>query len=77
MDDQTVFFVLKKVIKEEYGKFGLEKMKPGYFSNKTLHIKTKSSAWASELWTNRNKLIKKINLELGGNYIEKMKMNNQ
>jgi hypothetical protein len=75
IDDATVFFIFKKILQMEYGNAGSGKFTADYFSKKTLHIKAKNSAWAAELWTNRGKLIKKINLELGGVYIEKLKMN--
>ena len=74
IDDKTIFFIFKKILQEEYGSVGLEKFKTDYFLNKSLHVKASSSAWAAELWINRNKLIKKINLELGGEYIERLKM---
>ena len=75
IDDKTIFFVFKKILQTEYGNVGSGKFSADYFSKKTLHIKTKNSAWAAELWINRGKLIKKINLELGGEYIERLRMN--
>jgi len=75
IDDKTVFFIFRKVIKTEYGRTGLEKFKAEHFSKKTLCVKTNSSAWAAELWTNRSVLIKKINYELNGDYINKIKIN--
>jgi len=73
LDDQTVFFVFRRVIQEEFGKVGLEKFTPDYFSGRTLFIKSVSSVWASELFTNRNKIIRKMNKELGEGSIENIK----
>ena len=61
LDEKSVFFVFKKVIQKEFGETGLGKIVPDYFSNKTLVIKSKNPAWAAELWTNREKIIKALN----------------
>lgn len=74
LDDQTVFYVFRKVIKEEFGNVGIEKFQPDYFGNKILHIKSTSSAWASELWLNRNVIVKKMNEELGEGSVKMIKM---
>lgn len=73
MDDQTVFYVFKKVIKEEFGNLGAENFQPDYFSGETIFIKCKSPAWASELWLNKTRVIRKINEELGENLIKDIK----
>ena len=74
LDDQTVFHVFKKVIKEEFGNLGEAKFIPDYFSNQKIFIKSKSSAWASELWLNRDKIIRKINETLGENGVKEIKI---
>lgn len=73
LDDKTVFFVFKKVIQEEFGNLGIESFQADYFSGKTIFIKCKSSNWASELWLNKNKIIRKINKELGESIITDIK----
>ncbi len=75
LDDKTVFYVFKKVIQEEFGNIGAEKFRPEYFGNKVLAIKSDSSAWASELWLNKGKIIRKLNKELGEGSVEKIKVN--
>lgn len=74
LDDQTVFFVFKKVIKEEFGNVGIEKLIPDYFNNKTLFVKSDSSAWASEMWLQKDRIVRKMNAELGERTIEKIKV---
>lgn len=74
LDDQTAFFVFRKVIKEEFGNVGVEKLIPDFFKDKTVFIKSESSAWASELWLNKDRVIRKMNNELGKGSIEKIKM---
>jgi hypothetical protein len=74
LDDKTIFFVFKKVIEEEFGLIGKQKFTPDYFTHKTLFIKADNSAWSSELWTNKLRIIKKINEELGEDVVENIKM---
>jgi len=74
LDDQTVFFVFKKVIKEEFGNVGIEKLIPDYYNNKTIFVKSESSAWASEMWLQKDKIVRKMNTELGEGTIEKIKV---
>jgi hypothetical protein len=74
LDDKTVFFVFKKVIQEEFGNLGVENFKPDYFDGKKIFIKCFSSNWASELWLNKNKIVRKINKELGEDVIEEIKV---
>lgn len=74
LDDQTVFFVFKKVIKEEFGNVGAEKLIPDYYQNKTVFVKSDSSAWASEMWLQKDRIVRKMNAELGEGTIEKIKV---
>jgi predicted nucleic acid-binding Zn ribbon protein len=74
LDDKTVFFVFKKVVQEEFGNLGVDNFKPDYFDGKKIFIKCYSSNWASELWVNKNKIVRKINKELGENVIEEIKV---
>jgi len=73
LDDKTVFYVFKKVIQEDFGKLGIESFVPDYFTGKTIFIRCKNSAWASELWLNKNRIIRKINEELGEKVITDIK----
>lgn len=73
LDDKTVFFVFKKVIQAEFGKMGVENFQADYFSGKTIFIKCQSSNWASELWLNKNKIIRLINKDLGEDIITDIK----
>jgi hypothetical protein len=73
LDDNDIFYVFRRVIKEEYGNVGAEKFTADFFKNKTLFVKSDSSAWASELWMNKEKIIKKINDELGTEAVARIK----
>ncbi|MFZ2188487.1 MAG: DciA family protein [Candidatus Moraniibacteriota bacterium] len=74
LDDKTIFFVFKKVIEEEFGAIGRQKFNPEYFANKILFIRADNSIWSAELWTNKARIIKKINEELGEDGVENIKM---
>jgi len=73
VDEKDVFFIFQKIIREEYGNVGAEKLKADFFKNKTLFIKSDSSAWASELWMNKDKIIRKMKKELGEDAVERIK----
>lgn len=64
LDEKTVFYVLKKVLKNEYGNKGVEKLKPDYYKSGKLFINSDSSSWANELWLDREEIKNKINKEL-------------
>ena len=74
LDDKTIFFIFRKVIRSEFGNLGLEKFVPDYFSGKTLFIKSDSAVWKAELWTNRGKITDLINHEIGDNVVERIKV---
>lgn len=73
VDDKAIFFVFKKIVKQEFGNFGVENFVPDYFSGKTVFIKCKSPAWASELFLHKNKLVRMMNAELGEDLMEDIK----
>jgi len=74
LDDKTVFFVFKKVISDEFGLIGKQKFNPEYFAHKTLFIKAENSIWSAELWTNKTRIIKKINQEVGDDVVGDIKL---
>lgn len=74
LDDQTVFYVFRKVIKEEFGNVGIEKLIPDYYNNKTIFVKSDSSAWKAEIWLQRDRIVRKMNAELGEGSIERIKV---
>lgn len=74
LNDKDIFYIFQRVIREEYGNIGVEKFKADFYKNRILFIKSDSSAWASELWMNKDKLIKKMNAELGDGAVERIKI---
>ncbi|MFA5993522.1 MAG: DciA family protein [Parcubacteria group bacterium] len=74
LDDKTIFYIFKKVIKEEFGNMGVVNLRPEYYKDKTIFVKSDSSVWSSELWLNRDKVVRKINTEIGGKVIDRIKI---
>ena len=73
-DEKTILFLFKKVIQKEFGSLGGEKFLPQRFSSKTIFIKSISPSWSSELWMNEERILAKINQELGEKLVEKIKV---
>lgn len=74
LDEKTAFFIFRKVIQKEFGVLGSEKFSPEHFAKKTIFIKSNSPAWSAELWMNKERIVSKINQELGEELIEKIKI---
>jgi hypothetical protein len=74
LDDKTIFFVFKRVVEAEFGQIGKEKFTPDYFAKKTLFVKAQNSVWSAELWTNKVRIIAKINEEIGEKALDDIKM---
>lgn len=74
LNDKDIFYVFKKVIQEEFGNIGAANLKPDYFGKNILHIKSESSAWASELWLNKNLILRKLKKKLGEGAVKEIKL---
>jgi len=74
LDEKTVFYIFSKVIQEEFGKRGAANLRPDFYKNGKIFVKTESSNWASELWLNRGKIIRGINKELGTEEVKEIKL---
>lgn len=65
LDDKTVFFLFRKIIREEYGNRGVNELSPVSFSEGILSIKASNPLYSNELWMRRETLIDRMNRELG------------
>jgi len=65
LDEKSVFFVFSKVIKEEYGKQGAEHIRPVLLRDKKIFAESDSSAWSSEIWLNKARIVARVNEEIG------------
>jgi hypothetical protein len=74
LDEKSLFFLFRRVIREEYGTKGEQSLAPRLFKNNKLFLEAKSSNWANEIWTNRQEVIKKINKEIGKEELREIKV---
>ena len=74
LTEKDIFYVFKKVVQEEFGNIGAAKLRPDYFGKNILHVKSESSAWASELWLNKNLVLRKLKKELGADAVKEIKL---
>jgi hypothetical protein len=76
LDQKSVFYVFQTVIKDEYGRQGLENLKPVSYQDNRIFVKALESAWASEIWLRRGEIVKLINRQLGIEEIKDISMAN-
>jgi hypothetical protein len=74
LTDKDIFYIFRRVVKEEFGALGVAKFQADYFKNKTIFVKSESSAWAAELFSNRSRIVRKMNEELGARAIREIKL---
>jgi hypothetical protein len=65
LDDQTVFFLFRKIVAAEYGVRGAQYIEPRFYKDKKLFVAVKNSLWMSELQMSRDFFVEAINKELG------------
>ncbi|MFZ3032174.1 MAG: DciA family protein [Candidatus Moraniibacteriota bacterium] len=73
-DEQTVFYIAKKVLGEEYGLKGSENITPTLYKEKKLFLSSRSSLWGNEIWLERERLQEKINRLLGSEAVREIKI---
>lgn len=74
LDDQTVFYVFKKLINKEYGTRGEQNIEARYYKDKKLFVAARNSLWMSELRLNRAHLVDALNQELGSEGVVELKV---
>jgi hypothetical protein len=74
LDEKSIFFLFKKVVREEYGAKGEQSLIPQLLKNSKLFLRAGSSNWANEIWANRQEIIKKINNEIGKDELRDIKV---
>lgn len=74
VDEKTVFYIVRKIIREEYGLRGGENIIPTLYKDKTLFLSSRSSLWGNEIWIEREHLREKMNHLLGEEVIREVKM---
>jgi hypothetical protein len=74
LDDQTVFYIFRKIVSQEYGARGEQYIEPRYYKNKKLFVAVKNSLWMSELQLSRQHFMDAMNKELGDGAITEIKV---
>lgn len=74
LDDKTVFFLFRKIIREEYGTRGLNELSPVQYLEKVLSIKAGNPLYSNELWMRRESLMERMNQELGDEAVKEIKL---
>lgn len=74
LDPETVFYVFRQIIKEEYGKQGERNIKPVFFKGGKIFLKAAGSTWTSEVLFQKKEITEKINERLGSREIEDLVM---
>ncbi|HPN54672.1 MAG TPA: DciA family protein [Candidatus Moranbacteria bacterium] len=72
IDPETVFYVFRQVIKEEYGKQGAANIVPVFFRDGKISIKIAAANWKNEIQQNDQMVVQKINQHLGGEEIKSL-----
>jgi len=66
VDQQTIFYIFQRIIKEEYGRQGAENITPLYFREKKIFIRVSGQTWTGEILLRRALIVAMVNKELGG-----------
>ncbi len=74
IDDKTIFHIFSKIIKEEYGNQGVKNIIPEYYNKNIIFITFKQSLWAQEIWLNKQKIISKVNDNIGNKILYDIKV---
>lgn len=74
IDDKTVFFIFRKIIREEYGLRGISVLEPVLFIDGILSVKASNPLYSSELWIRREIILNKICLSLGQDTVRELRL---
>lgn len=74
LDDKTVFFLFRKIIKEEYGIRGVAELEPVAYLDGVLSVKPSNPLYSSELWIRREQIIDRMNVALERDVIREIRL---
>lgn len=74
LDDKTVFFLFRKIIREEYGMRGAAELEPVAFAEGVLSVKANSPLYSSELWMRREGLLTRMNKEFDQEAVKELRL---
>jgi hypothetical protein len=73
LSDKDIFYIFRRIIKEEYGNVGACNLQPDFFKSGTVFVRGVSSAWTAEIFSNRSFIIRKINDVLGAGVVREIR----
>lgn len=76
IDEKSIFYVFESIIKAEYGRKGVENVKPVLYKGKKLFLRSRRSTWTNEIWASKEDLIEKINKKIGSKEVIEIKVKN-
>jgi hypothetical protein len=74
IDDKTVFFIFRKMIREEYGTRGSAELEPVAFAEGILSIKANNPLYSSELWVRRETIRERMNVALEQDAVQELRL---
>lgn len=74
IDSESIFYILKNIIKVKYGEVGSLSVQPDYYKEGVIFLKTSNSNWANEIWLNKEMLVDEINKKIGENEIKEIRL---
>ena len=73
LSDKDIFYIFRRIIKEEYGNVGAHNLQPDFFKSGTIFVRSGNSTWSAELFSNRSLILRKMNNELGEKVVREIK----
>ena len=73
LSDKDIFYIFRRIIKEEYGNVGAHNLQPDFFKGGTIFVRGGNSVWTAELFSNRSLILRKMNNELGEKVVREIK----
>jgi|SRR3989344_451291 len=74
VDEKTIFYVFRDIIRAEFGERGTRRFIPTYFKGHILIVTAKDHVWGSELWVHREQVIESMNARIGRRVVTTLKV---
>ena len=74
LDDKTIFFLFRKIIREEYGLRGESELEPVIFSEGVLSVKANNPLYSNELWIRREAILARMNKALEQEVVSELRL---
>lgn len=74
LDNETVFYILRDIIRVKFGEVGSLNIKPDFYKKGVVYLKIGNSNWANEIWLNKGLIIDEMNKKIGEDEIKDIKV---